>query len=94
MLFRLIATEDLTKDDIKKLEANGFKIEFKKTGEQKECYCNTSYRIIEIYHLIIDILTIEDLILISSLLGHELIITKNNDSKGYNRLEVYNGYRE
>ena len=94
MLFRLIGTEDLTKDDIKKLEANGFKIEFKKADKQKECYCNTSYRIIEIYHLIIDILKIEDLILISSLLGHELIITKNKDSEGYNRLEVYNGYRE
>ena len=94
MLFRLIGTEDLTKDDIKKLEANGFKVEFKKADEQKESCSNTTYRIIEIYHLIIDISTIEDLILISTLLKHELIITKNNDSKGYNRLEVYNGCRE
>ena len=93
MLFKLIGSNDLSKDDIKKLEANGFKIEFKKVDEEKEDYYNTWFRIIEHYNLFIDINNLKDLILIYDLLDQELIITKNSDSKEYYSLEVHNGYR-
>lgn len=93
MLFKLIGSNDLSKDDIKKLEANGFKIEFKKVDEEKEDYYNTWFRIIEHYNLFIDVNRLEDLILIYDLLQQELIITKHSDSKESYCLEVHNGYR-
>ena len=90
MLFKLTAVNDLSKDDIKKLEANGFKIEFKKIEEKKEDYYNTWFKIIEHYNLFIDINKLEDLILIYDLLQQNLVITKHTHSKEYCCLKVNN----
>ena len=94
MLFELTGTEDLSKDDIENLKAHVFKIEFKKVDENRTDLYNTHYRINIYYNLFIDILTLTDLISICNILQHELIISKNAKSEEYNRIEVYNGYRE
>lgn len=93
MLFKITGSDDLSKDDIENLKAHGFKLEFKKVSEDKEDYYNSSFRIIEYYTLFINIETVGDLLSIYNILDHELIITKYNDLKEYDCLEVHNGYR-
>lgn len=94
MLFKLTGTDDLSKDDIENLKAHGFNIEYKKIDEQEESLYNASFRKIEYYNMFIDVLTINDLLTICNILRSELIITKSSNSKEYDWLEVYNGYRE
>ena len=94
MLFELSGAKDLSKDEIENLKAHGFKLEFKKVDENRTDLYNTHYRINIYYNLFIEITTLTDLISICNILQHELIISKNIKSKEYNRLEVYNNYRE
>lgn len=93
MLFKLSGSDDLSKDDIKNLKAHGFKLEFKKVGEDRIDLYNTYYIINIYYNLFIDIETVTDLLSICNILDHELIVTKYNDSKEYDCLEVHNGYK-
>lgn len=91
MLFRLTSAKDLPKDEIKKLEVNGFNLKFKQIDEDKTEYGGTLYRVSTYFYLFIEIRELSDLILISELLGYGLIISKDNDSKDYYSLKIING---
>ena len=91
MLFRLTSAKDLSNDEIKKLEVNGFNLKFKQIDEDKKEYGSTLYRVSTYYYLFIEIRELNDLILISELLGYGLIISKDNDSKDYYSLKIING---
>ena len=94
MLFKLTGTCDLSKDDIKKLKANGFEIEYMQIDVKRTDLYNTSFRISMYYNLFIKIHKLEDLMVINELLGYELIIFKTTNPIECYSLEVYNGHRE